>query len=151
MAKAMTANLRWSTIVVMAAAVADFRAATPAARKVKKQDSAWKMLALAPTEDILLSLSRQRTRQILVGFAAETDAVLPHARKKMADKDLDLIVANDVTAEGAGFGSDRNAATLLGRDGSEISVPLMPKREMAGHVLDALLPLIARSAQRTRR
>ena len=148
MAKALVTNLRWSTIVVMAAAVADFRA-EPAGKKIKKQDGAWKTLALAPTEDILLSLSRQRTSQILVGFAAETDAVLSHARKKLADKGLDLIVANDVTAAGAGFGSDRNAATLLGRDGTELSLPLMPKREMADRILDALQPVIARAVQRT--
>lgn len=151
MTKALTTNLRWSTIVVMAAAVADFRVQTPAGRKIKKQDGVWKTLALEPTEDILLTLSRQRTRQILVGFAAETEALLPHARKKLQDKDLDLIVANDITAEGAGFGSDRNAATLLGRDGAQISLPLMPKREMADRILDELPPLIARAAKRAPR
>ena len=149
MTKALTTNLRWSTIVVMAAAVADFRAEKPSTKKIKKQDGDWKALALAPTEDILLTLSRQRTRQILVGFAAETDAILSHARKKLADKDLDLIVANDVTAVGAGFGSDRSAATLLGRDGTEISLPLMPKRQMADRILDALLPVIVRAARQT--
>ena len=151
MAKALTTNLRWSTIVVMAAAVADFRVEAPAGRKIKKQDGTWKSLALTPTEDILLTLSRQRTKQILVGFAAETGNVLAHARRKLADKDLDLIVANDVTAEGAGFGSDRNAATLLGRDGAEISLALMPKREMADRILDALRPLIVRAAPRSPR
>jgi phosphopantothenoylcysteine decarboxylase/phosphopantothenate--cysteine ligase len=151
MAKALTTNLRWSTIVVMAAAVADFRAGEPSDRKIKKQTVVWKTLSLAPTEDILQTLSRQRTRQILVGFAAETDAVLSHARKKLADKNLDMIVANDVTAEGAGFGSDHNAATLLTRDGAETALPLMPKRELADRILDALQPLIARSARRTGR
>ena len=151
MTKALTTNLRWSTVVVMAAAVADFQAEKPSNKKIKKQDGAWKALALAPTEDILQTLSRQRTRQILVGFAAETEAVLSHARKKLADKDLDLIVANDVTAVGAGFGSDRNAATLLGRDGTEISIPLMPKRQMADRILDALQPVIAHAARRTAR
>jgi phosphopantothenoylcysteine decarboxylase/phosphopantothenate--cysteine ligase len=146
MAKALTTNLRWSTIVVMAAAVADFRAERPSGRKIKKQGGTWKTLGLAPTEDILRSLSRQRTTQILVGFAAETDAILPHARKKLAEKNLDMIVANDVTAEGAGFGADRNAATLLTRDGAETALPLMPKRELADRILDALRPLIARAA-----
>ncbi len=151
MAKALTTNLRWSTIVVMAAAVADFRAEHQADKKLKKRDGAWKTLALAPTEDILQTLSRQRTRHILVGFAAETDAVLSHARKKLVEKDLDLIVANDVTTAGAGFGSDRNAATLLGRDGFELPLPLMPKRELADRILDALQPVIARAAGRTAR
>jgi phosphopantothenoylcysteine decarboxylase/phosphopantothenate--cysteine ligase len=151
MAKAITTNLRWSTIVVMAAAVADFRAAKPAGRKLKKQAGAWKTLALAPTEDILQTLAHQRSGQILVGFAAETDAVLAHARKKLTDKELDLIVANDVTAAGAGFGSDRNAAVLLRRDGAEIPLPIMPKREMADRILDALQPLIVQAARRAPR
>jgi phosphopantothenoylcysteine decarboxylase/phosphopantothenate--cysteine ligase len=146
MAKAMTTNFRWSTIVVMAAAVADFRAETTSSRKIKKQTGAWKTLALAPTEDILSTLARQRTRQILVGFAAETDAVLAHARKKLKEKNLDLIVANDVTAHGAGFGSDDNAATLIMRDGGDIALPLMSKRELADRILDALQPFIARTA-----
>jgi phosphopantothenoylcysteine decarboxylase/phosphopantothenate--cysteine ligase len=146
MAKALTTNFRWSTIVVMAAAVADFRAETTSSKKIKKQTGAWTTLALAPTEDILSTLSRQRTRQILVGFAAETDAVLAHARKKLKEKNLDLIVANDVTARGAGFGSDDNAATLITRDGGDITLPLMSKRELADRILDALQPFIARLA-----
>ena len=146
MAKALTTNFRWATIVVMAAAVADFRAEQPSSRKIKKQTGAWKTLALTPTEDILQTLSRQRTRQILVGFAAETDAVLTHARKKLADKNLDLIVANDVMAQGSGFGSDDNAATLITRDGKDIALPLMPKRELADRILDALQPFITRTA-----
>jgi len=146
MAKALTTNFRWSTIVIMAAAVADFRPDKPSGQKLKKQTGAWKTMALAPTEDILLTLSRQRTRQILVGFAAETEALLPHARKKLEDKDLDLIVANDVTAAGSGFGSDHNAATLLTRDCASTALPLMPKRELADRILDALQPLIKRAA-----
>ncbi|OGW64552.1 MAG: phosphopantothenoylcysteine decarboxylase [Nitrospirae bacterium RIFCSPLOWO2_02_FULL_62_14] len=146
MAKALTTNFRWSTIVIMAAAVADFRPDKPSGQKIKKQTGAWKTLALAPTEDILHTLSRQRTRQILVGFAAETEALLPHARKKLQDKDLDLIVANDVTADGAGFGSDHNAATLLTRDCTSTALPLMPKRELADRILDALQPIIKRAA-----
>lgn len=146
MAKALTTNFRWSTIVVMAAAVADFRADKPAHQKIKKQAGAWKTLTLTPTEDILRTLSRQRTRQILVGFAAETDAVLGHARKKLAEKDLDLIVANDVTTKDGGFGSDRNAATLITRDGTDTTLPLMPKRELADRILDALQPFINRAA-----
>ncbi len=146
MAKALTTNFQWATIVVMAAAVADFRPDKPASRKIKKQTGAWKTLALTPTEDILHTLSRQRTRQILVGFAAETEALLPHARKKLQDKDLHLIVANDVTADGAGFGSDDNAATLLTRDGASTELPLMPKRKLADCILDALQPFIKRAA-----
>jgi len=146
MAKALTTNFRWATIVIMAAAVADFRAEKASSKKIKKRTGTWKTLALTTTEDILSTLSRQRTRQILVGFAAETDAVLAHARKKLADKNLDLIVANDVTAQGAGFGSDDNAATLITRDGDDIVLPLMPKRELADRILDALQPFLTRAA-----
>lgn len=146
MAKAMTTNFRWATIVVMAAAVADFRVDNPSPRKLKKEAGAWNTLTLAPTEDILHTLSGQRTGQILVGFAAETDRVLANARAKLAEKHLDMVVANDVTAEGAGFGSDRNAATLLMRDGGEIVLPLMLKREMADRILDALKLFIARTS-----
>jgi phosphopantothenoylcysteine decarboxylase/phosphopantothenate--cysteine ligase len=146
MAKTLTTNLRWATIVVMAAAVSDFRVEAPASRKLKKEEGAWKSLLLAPTDDILHTLSQQRTGQVLVGFAAETDRVIEHARSKLASKHLDLIVANDITVEGGGFGSDRNAATLLTRDGGEIVLPLMLKRELADRILDALKPFIAGSA-----
>jgi phosphopantothenoylcysteine decarboxylase/phosphopantothenate--cysteine ligase len=145
MAKALVTNFRWATVVVMAAAVADFRAKQPAPRKVKKGADTWRRLALAPTEDILRVLARQRTRQLLVGFAAETDSVLAHARQKLREKELDLIVANDVTQEGAGFGSDTNAATLLDRDGRTTRLDVMPKRELADRILDALQPLLARA------
>lgn len=146
MAKALTTNFRWATLVVMAAAVADFRVDRPSLRKLKKEAGAWTTLELTPTEDILQTLSQQRTGQVLAGFAAETDRVLANARTKLVEKHLDLVVANDVTVEGAGFGSDRNAATLLTRDGREIVLPLMPKREMADRILDALTPFLAHTA-----
>jgi len=151
MTKALVTNFRWSTVVVMAAAVADFRAKQPAGRKVKKSAGAWRTLELAPTEDILQTLSRQRGRQILVGFAAETDSVLMHAAQKLRDKELDLIVANDVTAEGAGFGSDTNAATLIDRDGRTTRLGVMPKRELADRILDALRPWLVGAARPARR
>jgi len=149
MAKALVTNFRWATVVIMAAAVADFRAKQSASQKLKKCAGAWRTLELAPTEDILRTLSRQRGKQILVGFAAETESVLAHAAQKLRDKELDLIVANDVTAEGAGFGSDTNAVTLIDRDGRTARLGVMPKRELADHILDALQPLIARAARPT--
>jgi phosphopantothenoylcysteine decarboxylase/phosphopantothenate--cysteine ligase len=148
MAKALVTNFRWATVVVMAAAVADFCVKQPATRKLKKSAGAWRALELAPTEDILRTLARQRTRQLFVGFAAETDSVLAHARQKLLEKELDLIVANDVTQEGAGFGSDTNAATLLDRDGRTTRLNMMPKRELADRILDALQPLLARAMRR---
>lgn len=141
MAKALAQRFDWATVLVMAAAVADFRPRRPAARKVKKTGGAWQSLDLEPTTDILATLSKARTAQVLVGFAAETEALLSHAREKLARKGLDLIVANDVTVEGAGFGADSNAAVLLDRLGRETAVPLMPKRALADRILDVALEL----------
>ncbi len=142
MAKALSTRLSWSTVVVMAAAVADFRPKHPAAQKIKKRTKADATLELEPTQDILASLSAQRTDQVLVGFAAETERLHAHAMDKLKAKRLDLIVANDVTREGAGFGSDRNAATLIDRTGLTTELSLRPKRQMADDILDQALRLL---------
>jgi phosphopantothenoylcysteine decarboxylase/phosphopantothenate--cysteine ligase len=136
MAKQMTARLPWATVVVMAAAVADFRPKQAATRKLKKDGNLPHSLALEPTADILTALSAQRTTQVLVGFAAETEDLLTHAKAKLASKGLDIIVANDVTRHGAGFGSDLNAATVLERDGRSREFALKSKRELAHDILD---------------
>jgi phosphopantothenoylcysteine decarboxylase/phosphopantothenate--cysteine ligase len=81
---------------------------------------------------------QKRAGQTLVGFAAETENLLIHARRKLETKNLDWIVANDVTAEGAGFDGDTNIVTLLGRSGQEIALPLLTKREVAERILDSL-------------
>lgn len=141
MSKALTSRFSWATVVIMAAAVADFRPERPSARKIKKGGTAWRTLELEPTDDILEILSRQRTKQILVGFAAETENVLAHAREKLARKGLDLIVGNDVTAEGSGFGSDTNAAVLVDRDDRTTELGVMSKRQLADRILDAVLSL----------
>jgi phosphopantothenoylcysteine decarboxylase/phosphopantothenate--cysteine ligase len=138
MAKALLAKLSWADTVVMAAAVADFRAKSPAPRKLKKKERGWASLDLEPTGDILKELAACRTGQILVGFAAETDDLLAHAREKLHAKGVDLIVANDVTVEGSGFGSDSNQAVLIDRTGRVTEWPLMPKRALADRVLDAV-------------
>ncbi|MEX5219636.1 MAG: bifunctional phosphopantothenoylcysteine decarboxylase/phosphopantothenate--cysteine ligase CoaBC [Nitrospira sp.] len=138
MAKALFARLSWADTVVMAAAVADFRAAKPAARKLKKKERVWTSLDLEPTSDILQELSARRTGQLLVGFAAETDDLLAHAREKLHAKGVDLMVANDVTIEGSGFGSHANQAALIDRTGRTVEWPLMPKRELADRILDAV-------------
>jgi phosphopantothenoylcysteine decarboxylase / phosphopantothenate---cysteine ligase len=92
-------------------------------------------LELEPAQDILGMLSAQRTSQFLVGFAAETEHLLAHAKEKLVAKGLDLIVANDVTKEGAGFGSDHNAVTMLSRTGQQTETPLMTKRRLADEIL----------------
>jgi phosphopantothenoylcysteine decarboxylase/phosphopantothenate--cysteine ligase len=138
MAKALLARLSWADTVVMAAAVADFRVKSPALRKLKKKERSWTSLELEPTGDILKELAANRTNQVLVGFAAETDDLLAHAREKLHAKGVDLIVANDVTVEGAGFGSDSNQAVVIDRTGRITEWPLMPKRILADRVLDAV-------------
>lgn len=136
MTKALSARLAWSTVVIMAAAVADFRPKHSSSQKIKKQGLTDQTLDLERTIDILSLLSAQRTTQLIVGFAAETSDLIAHAKDKLGAKGLDLIVANDVTTEGAGFGSDQNAATLIDRQGTMTALPLMPKRALADTILN---------------
>jgi phosphopantothenoylcysteine decarboxylase/phosphopantothenate--cysteine ligase len=137
MTKALSIRLAWSTVVVMAAAVADFRPKHTVSQKLKKQGKTDHKLDLEPTTDILALLSTQRKNQLLIGFAAETNDLVAHATQKLKVKGLDLIVANDVTTEGAGFGSDQNAATLIDRHGTVLELSLRSKRRLADDVLDA--------------
>jgi len=126
-------------VVVMAAAVADFRPAQVAERKLKKQDGV-PQVVLEPTADILAGLgAAKRPGQTLVGFAAETDRVRQNASSKLAAKGADLIVANDVTAPGAGFEHDTNQVVILDADGTEREVPLADKRAIARAVFTAVL------------
>jgi phosphopantothenoylcysteine decarboxylase/phosphopantothenate--cysteine ligase len=138
MSKALLSRLAWADTVIMAAAVADFRVKSPALRKLKKRERMWTSLDLEATEDILRELAARRTGQVLVGFAAETDDLLAHAREKLHAKGIDLIVANDVTIDGSGFGSDSNQAVVMDRTGRVTEWPLMPKRALADRVLDAV-------------
>jgi phosphopantothenoylcysteine decarboxylase/phosphopantothenate--cysteine ligase len=125
-------------VVVMAAAVADFRPVAPAVGKIKK-DAGAPTIVLEPTPDILAGLgAAKRPGQVLVGFAAETDDLLTNAASKLQRKRLDLIVANDVSAPGAGFQHDTNAVVILGADGTVQHVPLADKRAVARAVLDAV-------------
>jgi phosphopantothenoylcysteine decarboxylase/phosphopantothenate--cysteine ligase len=125
-------------VVVMAAAVADFRPARVAERKLKKQAGVPE-ITLEPTPDILAGLgTRKRPGQTIVGFAAETDEVRQNAAAKLAAKGIDLIVANDVTAPGAGFEHDTNHVVIMDADGTEREVPLADKRAIARAVFDAV-------------
>src|SRR5437868_1165968 len=135
MMKALSTRLAWSTAVIMAAAVADFRPTHLVSQKIRKQGRTNQTLDLEQTTDILTSLSAKRTTQLMVGFAAETHDLIAHAKTKLTTKGLDLIVANDVTRQGAGFGSDQNAATLIDRQGGMMELPLMPKRALADAIL----------------
>ena len=141
MESAVLTRAAGADIVVMAAAVADFRPKVAAEAKLRKADGLPEMV-LEPTADILAALGRRkRAGQVLVGFAAETGDVRAGAEKKLRTKQLDLIVANDVTAEGAGFGHDTNAATLLDAAGNWTEVPLTGKRALASVVLDLVAGL----------
>ncbi|HEX8848716.1 MAG TPA: bifunctional phosphopantothenoylcysteine decarboxylase/phosphopantothenate--cysteine ligase CoaBC [Gemmatimonadaceae bacterium] len=128
--------------LIMAAAPADFRPAEAAAQKIKKSDKP-APIALAPTPDILVStISARRPGTVVVGFALETTDVMANARTKLAKKELDLVVANDATEPGAGFGTDTNRVTFVGRDGVEERLPLLGKREVADVILDRVVRLL---------
>lgn len=136
MAAAVTSALPNADVLVMAAAPADFRPAQPAATKIKKR-SAPEQVELVPTPDILLTTRKARKKgAIIVGFALETNDVVSNGRGKLAAKELDLIVVNDATEAGAGFGVETNRVTILSRTGAEEDLPLMSKREVADAILD---------------
>ncbi len=143
MRKAMTTRFAWSDTVMMSAAVADFRPARPSPQKLKKRRGPTTHLELEATDDILRELSERCTTQWLVGFAAETEDLLAHAREKLHAKGVDLLVANDVTATGSEFGSDTNRVWLLTRDDDPEELPLLPKRDVADRILDRVLTLPA--------
>ncbi|MGH9088726.1 MAG: bifunctional phosphopantothenoylcysteine decarboxylase/phosphopantothenate--cysteine ligase CoaBC, partial [Acidimicrobiales bacterium] len=137
---ALTAAAAGADVVVMAAAVADFRPKAPAEVKVHGVPE----LVLEPTPDILAGLARRRVPgQVLVGFAAETDDPIGRARRKLEHKGVDLLVVNDVSAPGAGFDHDTNAVTLLEAGGGAVEVPLTTKREVAEAVLDRVVARLA--------
>ncbi len=127
-----------ATVAIMTAAVSDYRPAQVATQKIKRNGAT--SLNLEPTSDILAELSRQKKSQIIVGFAAETENVLENARKKLLTKSLDAIVVNDVSHEGVGFDSDRNAVTIITR-AEVVEVPETTKWEVAQRVLDQIVKM----------
>ena len=141
MSKAMLSRLSWSTVVIMAAAVADFRPKRPSSKKIKKGGTAWQQLELEPTDDILTLLAQQRSTQLIVGFAAETEAVAEQAAEKLQRKGLDLIVGNNVAEAGSGFGSDTSAAILIDREGRTTPIAVISKRALADKIMDAVTML----------
>jgi phosphopantothenoylcysteine decarboxylase/phosphopantothenate--cysteine ligase len=134
------------TVIIKAAAVADYRPVTQHAKKIKRGTGRL-TLELEPTPDILADLAREKGNRILVGFAAETHQMAEHAREKLEAKRADLIVANDITQNGAGFDEDTNIVTLFSQDGRELSLPRMSKFEVANRVLDEVLHLRRGSRQ----
>lgn len=140
MRDAVLAEAAHCQLIVKAAAVADYRPKTAAAQKVKKSADSW-TVELEKNPDILQELgARKLPGQVLVGFAAETQNLVDNAREKIAKKNLDYIVANDVTAPQAGFNTETNLAKLLSRDGNIEEFPLLTKRELAALILDRVWP-----------
>jgi phosphopantothenoylcysteine decarboxylase/phosphopantothenate--cysteine ligase len=127
-------------VFIASAAVADYKPAKRESQKVKKRP-ADEPLTLVRTPDILLELSKNKGKRVLVGFAAETTNVVEHAREKLTKKNCDLIVANDVTEQGSGFGTDTNRVMLVTADNVE-SLPVLHKREVADRILDRVLRLL---------
>ena len=125
--------------LVMTAAVADFRPLTTSNHKIKKTDSEDLVLELTKSPDIIDLLGRvKRKDQVIIGFAAESEALLSNATQKLKRKNLDVIVGNDISVPDIGFGSDDNAVIILNSDGAKESLPRMPKRAIAEHLCDLL-------------
>ncbi len=144
MHKAVLDHAPQADVVIMAAAVSDFRPATPATRKIKKQEAPTE-IHLERTEDILMNVGRIPGRRLLVGFAAETDDVVNNAGKKLREKNLDLVIANDLLKQGAGFAGETNSVVLLQRSGSPVELPLMSKADIAHRILDTVVEVRKKS------
>jgi phosphopantothenoylcysteine decarboxylase/phosphopantothenate--cysteine ligase len=140
---AVMSSVADATVFIGCAAVADFRPAHRAGQKIKKQGRKTISIELETTEDIIASVASDSTGigRIIAGFAAESESLLDHAEKKLREKGMDLIVANDITRADAGFDVETNAATIINRDGSRVDLPLQSKRDLAGRVLDEIIAL----------
>jgi phosphopantothenoylcysteine decarboxylase/phosphopantothenate--cysteine ligase len=140
MREAVMGHLESVSVLIMAAAVSDYRPKQKAAEKIKKSEPE-AVVELELNPDILAEAGRHKKSRILVGFAAETENLLASGREKLKKKNLDLIVANDVTLPGAGFGVDTNIVKIIDRDGKVEELPLMAKEDLADHILDRIVLL----------
>lgn len=140
MRKAVMKYLPEASMVVMASAVADYKPKKPYLKKLKKSGGAL-VVEMEETEDILAEIGKRKGKKVLVGFAAETDEVVKNAEIKLRKKNLDLIIANNITLAGAGFESDTNIVFMIGRDGMIQEFPMMDKRDLAQIILDKALDL----------
>lgn len=139
----MVANFDEADIVIQSAAVADYRPKQYSDKKIKKKDGDL-VIELARNKDIALELGKIKGDKVLIGFAAETNDLLENAKKKIEKKNLDFIVANDITMKGAGFGSDTNIVKIIDRDGNIEVHPIMSKEEVGGLILDRAKGLVNR-------
>jgi phosphopantothenoylcysteine decarboxylase/phosphopantothenate--cysteine ligase len=147
MREAALQHLDTATIVIKAAAVADYRAKDPSATKIKSKKDEGLTLSLVPNPDILKELASRKGGAFLVGFAAETHEVRAHAAAKLKAKGVDLLVANDVSGHGIGFEADENQVILLDRWGGVVDLPKMTKIQVADAILDRVLALRAAAAK----
>ncbi len=146
MLAALRRALAAADALVMTAAVADFRPARVSRRKIHKgamPDS----IRLVPNPDILATLARRKGRRVFIGFAAETERAVAGAARKLRAKGLDLVVANDVTLPGAGFGVDTNIVTFVRPDGTAEALPILPKLDVARRIVAEAEALLARRAR----
>jgi phosphopantothenoylcysteine decarboxylase/phosphopantothenate--cysteine ligase len=143
MHRAVMAEAEQADVIIKAAAVADFRPTARGEQKVKKGSSETMMMELQRNPDILAELGEQKGSRILIGFAAETEALIKNAHEKLTKKNLDMIVANDVTQEGAGFDGDTNIVRFLSADGSVEELPEMSKSRVAETLLDRIMELMS--------
>jgi phosphopantothenoylcysteine decarboxylase / phosphopantothenate---cysteine ligase len=134
-------NYESNDVLIMVAAVADYRCAAIADKKIKKTGNEM-TLELIKNPDIARELGKIKGNRILVGFSAETHELVTNAVSKLQAKNMDMIVANDVTAEGAGFGVDTNIVKIIRKDGEINELPLMSKLEVANQILDEIIKLI---------
>jgi phosphopantothenoylcysteine decarboxylase/phosphopantothenate--cysteine ligase len=141
MRKAVLGHMEGCSVVIKAAAVSDFRPKAVSLQKMKKAEASTS-LTLEKTEDILSEIGKKKRDGILLGFAAETENVVANAQKKLKEKNLDLIVVNDVTRPGAGFGQDTNQVKILFPSGEVKDLPLMSKEEVSQSILDEVGKLL---------
>jgi phosphopantothenoylcysteine decarboxylase/phosphopantothenate--cysteine ligase len=141
MRKAVLTRIERCSVVIKAAAVSDFRPKVTGKQKMKKANAS-RSLELEKTEDILREVGKRKGKRVLIGFAAETEDLIANARKKLMEKNLDLIVVNDVTKPGAGFGLDTNQVKILYPSGEVKDLPLMSKEEVSQHILNDVVRLL---------
>ncbi len=150
MRKAVLSRIERCSVVIKAAAVSDFRPKVMSKQKMKKANAS-RSLELEKTEDILREIGKRKGNRILVGFAAETENLIANARKKLMEKNLDLIVVNDVTKPGAGFGLDTNQVKILYPSGEAKDLPLMSKEEVSQYILDDVARLLKKRGSSKRK
>jgi phosphopantothenoylcysteine decarboxylase/phosphopantothenate--cysteine ligase len=140
MLSAVSTQLEWCDVLIMTAAVADWRPTSVSASKLKKGDKDL-TLKLESTQDILLSVGALKGKRCFVGFAAESQDLMKNASSKLAEKNLDMVVANDITRNDSGFASDNNQVTIIYADGQTEDLPLMSKHDLGKVIVSRIMQI----------